>query len=191
MEFEHEYGESTYEKMMPSIIEEALDTGVAIKGEGGALIVKFEKDGKEYMPPAMIRKADGTTTYFTRDLATIRKRLDELDLKSDLYVYEVGSEQTLHFRQVFEAARMLWEDAQRVELKHVAHGRMTFSGEKMSTRKGTTIKLEDLIFRAGEEAKKIAKERVSDNVSEKIGLGAVKYNELRRSPESDYDFRWR
>ncbi|KKU00530.1 MAG: Arginine-tRNA ligase [Candidatus Collierbacteria bacterium GW2011_GWB2_45_17] len=190
VEFEHEYGESTYEKMMPSIIEEALDTGVAIKGEGGALIVKFEKDGKEYMPPAMIRKADGTTTYFTRDLATIRKRLDELDLKSDLYVYEVGSEQTLHFRQVFEAARMLWEDAQRVELKHVAHGRMTFSGEKMSTRKGTTIKLEDLIFRAGEEAKKIAKERVSDNVSEKIGLGAVKYNELRRSPESDYDFRW-
>jgi len=190
VEFEHEYGESTYEKMMPAIIEEALDTGVAIKGEGGALIVKFEKDGKEYMPPAMLRKSDGTTTYFTRDLATIRKRLDESDLKSDLYVYEVGSEQTLHFRQVFEAARMLWEDAQRVEFKHVAHGRMTFGGEKMSTRKGTTIKLEDLIFRAGEEAKKIAKERVSDNVSEKIGLGAVKYNELRRSPESDYDFRW-
>src|SRR3989344_353486 len=190
VEFEHEYGESDYEKMMPAIIEEALDTGVAVKGEGGALIVKFEKDGKEFMPPAMLKKSDGTTTYFTRDLATIRRRLDEPDLRSDLYVYEVGSEQTLHFKQVFEAVRMLWEDAQKVEFKHVAHGRMTFAGEKMSTRKGTTIKLEDLIFRAGEEAKKIAKERVSDNVSEKIGLGAVKYNELRRSPESDYDFRW-
>ncbi|HBC44831.1 TPA: arginine--tRNA ligase [Candidatus Collierbacteria bacterium] len=96
----------TYEKMMPSIIEEALDTGVAIKGEGGALIVKFEKDGKEYMPPAMIRKVRWDNDLLSpRDLATIRKRLDELDLKSDLYVYEVGSEQTLHFRQVFEAVK--------------------------------------------------------------------------------------
>src|SRR3989344_1886067 len=34
VEFEHEYGESTYEKMMPSIIEEALDIGVAVIGEG-------------------------------------------------------------------------------------------------------------------------------------------------------------
>ncbi|EKD52919.1 MAG: hypothetical protein ACD_61C00194G0003 [uncultured bacterium] len=190
VEFEHENGESIYEKAMPGIIREALDTGVAEKGEGGALIVKFEKDGKEYLPPAMLQKSDGTTTYFTRDLATIRKRLDDADLKSDLYIYEVGSEQTLHFRQVFEAVRLLWEDSQAVEFKHVAHGLMTFGGEKMSTRKGTNIKLEDLIFRAGEEAKLVAKERNTERTSEKIGLGAVKYNELRRSPESDYDFKW-
>jgi len=188
--FEHEYGESVYEKMMPEIIQEALNTDVAIKGDRGALIVKFERNGKEYMPPAMLQKSDGTTTYFTRDLATIRKRLDDADLKSDLYVYEVGSEQTLHFKQVFETVRLLWEDAKTVEFKHVAHGLMTFGGEKMSTRKGTNIKLEDLIFRAGEEAKKVAKEKNTEGTSEKIGLGAVKYNELRRSPESNYDFKW-
>ncbi|KKS31155.1 MAG: Arginine-tRNA ligase [Candidatus Amesbacteria bacterium GW2011_GWA2_42_12] len=188
--FQHEYGESVYEKMMPGIIEEALDSGVAVKGERGALIVKFEKEGKEYMPPAMLLKSDGTTTYFTRDLATIRKRLDDLDLKSDLYIYEVGAEQTLHFKQVFEACRLLWEDAQKVVLKHVAHGLMTFAGEKMSTRKGTNIKLEDLIFRAGEEARQMAKDGVEEKTAEKIGLGAVKYNELKRSPESSYDFKW-
>jgi arginyl-tRNA synthetase len=60
----------------------------------------------------------------------------------------------------------------------------------MSTGKGTNIKLEDLSFRAGEEAKLVAKERNTERTSEKIGLGAVKYNELRRSPESDYDFKW-
>ena len=188
--FEHQYGESSYEKMMPVIIEEAMETGVAVEGEGGALIVKFERDEKEFMPPAMLRKSDGTTTYFTRDLATIRKRLDEPDLKSDLYVYEVGSEQTPHFRQVFEAARRLWEDAKMVEFKHVAHGLMTVGGEKMSTRKGTNVKLEDLIFRAGEEARQRAKEEITEDKAEKIGLGAMKYNELRRSPEINFEFKW-
>lgn len=191
VEFEHEYGESVYEKAMPGIIKEALESEVAVEGERGALIVKFEKDGKEYMPPAMLRKTDGTTTYFTRDLATIRKRLDEPELKSDLYVYEVGAEQTLHFKQVFGAAKLLWEDAKEVEFQHVAHGMMTFGGEKMSTRKGTTIKLEDVIFKAGEEAKLMAKNKVTENESEKIGIGAVKYNELRRSPEINYDFKWK
>ena len=188
--FEHEYGESVYEEMMPPIIEEALETGVAVKGERDALIVKFERDGKEYMPPAMLLKSDGTTTYFTRDMATVRKRLDDADLKSDLYIYEVGAEQTLHFKQVFEACKLLWEDAKKVEFKHVAHGLMTFGGEKMSTRKGTNIKLDDLIFRAGEEAKRMAKDDVSVAVADKIGLGAMKYNELKRSPESSYDFKW-
>ncbi len=188
--FVHEYGESDYEKMMPPIIEEALESGVAVKGDRGALIVKFEKEGREYLPPAMLLKSDGTTTYFTRDLATVRKRLDDKDLKSDLYIYEVGAEQTLHFRQVFEACRLLWEDARKVELKHVAHGMMTLPEGKMSTRKGRTVKLEELLDRAGDEARKIAKKRVALDVSEKIGLGAVKYNELRRSPESDYVFRW-
>lgn len=190
VEFENEYGESTYEDIMPSIIREAVETGVAEKGERGALIVRFERGGKEYMPPAMLQKSDGTTTYFTRDLATIRKRLDDPALKSDLYIYEVGSEQTPHFRQVFEAARVLWEDAQKVEFKHVAHGLMTVGGEKMSTRKGTNIRLDDLIFRAGEEAKKTAKEETVDEKAEKIGVGAVKYNELRRSPEVNFEFKW-
>ncbi len=190
VKFDHQYGESSYEHMMPEIIKDAVESGVAEPGEGGAIIVKFEKDGKEYMPPAMIQKSNGTTTYITRDLATIRKRLDDSELKSDLYIYEVGAEQTLHFRQVFDIVKKLWNEAGDVQYKHVAHGMMTLPEGKMSTRKGRTVKLEELLDRAGEEARAIAKERVSEEISEKIGLGAVKYNELRRSPESDYVFRW-
>src|SRR5258706_5786982 len=187
--FEHQYGESAYEKMMPEIIKEAMDSGVAEKGEGGALIVKFEKDGKEYMPPAMLQKGDGTTTYFTRDLATVRKRLDDADLKSDLYIYEVGSEQRLHLKQVFETVEKL-EWAKKEQFIHVAHGLLSLPEGKMSTRKGNTVKLEDLLFRAADEAKKIAKEILTSAISEKIGIGAVKYNDLRRSPEADYVFKW-
>lgn len=174
--FEHQNGESIYEKMMPAIIEECKDKKVAIEGEGGALIVPFEKDGKEYYPPAMLLKSDGSTTYFTRDLATVRKRLDDEDLKSDLYIYEVGSEQTMHFRQVFETVEKLgW--ATKNKFKHVQHGLLTLPEGKMSTRKGNTIKLEDLLGRAEEKSPELA-------------ISSVKYNELKRSPVMNYVFNW-
>lgn len=183
--FEHEYGESVYEKMMPAIIQLAKDTKIASESQG-AWIVEFAD-----LPPAILLKSNGTTTYFTRDLATIRKRLDDIDLQADLYIYEVGAEQTLHFRQVFAAAKMLWpKDTEKVRFVHVAHGLMTFGGAKMSTRKGTNIKLEDLIFKSGENAEEISAGRISKDNSEMIGLAALKYNELKRSPGMNYDFKW-
>jgi len=174
--FEHQNGESIYEKMMPDIIQECLNKKVAEEGEGGALIVRFEKDGKEYFPPAMLRKSDGTTTYFTRDLATVRKRLNDEDLKCDLYIYEVGSEQTMHFRQVFESVEKLgWTSKEK--FKHVQHGLLTLPEGKMSTRKGNTIKLDDLLGRAEEKSPELA-------------IASVKYNELKRSPVMNYVFDW-
>lgn len=183
--FEHEYGESVYEKMMPAIIQFAKENNIARESQG-AWIVEFAD-----LPPAILLKSNGTTTYFTRDLATIRKRLDDKDLLADLYVYEVGAEQTLHFRQVFAAAKMLWpKETEGVRFVHVAHGLMTFGGTKMSTRKGTNIKLEDLIFKSGESAETISAGRITKENSEKIGLAAMKYNELKRSPGMNYDFKW-
>jgi arginyl-tRNA synthetase len=180
--FDHVYGESAYADLMPGIIEECKKKQISSMGEEGALIVEFvDASGKEMMPPAMLQKSDGSTTYFTRDLATIRMRLDDPELKSNLYVYEVGGEQRLYLKQVFAAAKKLWpEDTKEVDFVHVAHGRMTNEGQAMSTRKGNTIKLEDLLNRAEEKA--------AGDVA--LSIGAVKYNELKRSPVMDYDFRW-
>lgn len=182
VEFENILGESVYEDMMPEIIEEAKNKGVSSVGEEGALIVEFKDEkGKEEMPPAMLVKSDGSTTYFTRDLATIRRRLDDPSLKSDLFVYEIGGEQKLHMRQVFATAKKLWpEDTSRVDFVHVAHGLLSLPEGKMSTRKGNTIKLEDLLNRAEEKA-------VGGTA---MSIGAVKYNELKRSPVMDYIFKW-
>jgi arginyl-tRNA synthetase len=187
--FENMNGESIYEKEMPEIISELKIKKIATEGERGAWIIKFEKDGKEYMPPAMLLKSDGTTTYLTRDLATIQKRFFDDKLKSDIYVYEVGAEQQLHFRQVFETAKMLWpKETEEVEFVHVAHGLLTLPEGKMSTRKGNTIKLEDLIVKAGDEAREFVK---NDEVDvDRMAINAIKYNELRRSPELNYLFRW-
>jgi arginyl-tRNA synthetase len=75
-----------------------------------------------------------------------------------------------------------------MEFVHVAHGLLTLPEGKMSTRKGNTIKLEELIAKAGDEAKVYVKSEGID--TEKMGLNAIKYNELRRSPELNYVFRW-
>ena len=182
VDFEHVLGESEYEELMPEIIEEAKAKKIASVGEEGALIVEFKDDkDKELMPPAMLVKSDGSTTYFTRDLATIKMRFSNPDLKSDVYIYEVGGEQRLHLKQVFEAAKKLWpEETRDVEFVHVAHGLMSLPEGKMSTRKGNTIKLEDLLTRAEEKAE-------GESV---MSVGAVKYNELKRSPGMDYIFKW-
>ncbi len=187
--FENMFGESVYEAQMPGIIADLKEKKIAVEGERGAYIIKFEKDGKEYMSPAMLLKSDGTTTYLTRDLATIEKRLFDDKLKSDLYIYEVGSEQKLHFRQVFETAKLLWpKETENVQFRHVAHGLLTLPEGKMSTRKGNTIKLEDLINKAGDEAREFVKSEDID--VEVMAINAIKYNELRRSPELNYVFRW-
>lgn len=189
--FEHAYGESYFEESMSKIIEIAKNTGVAVDGENGAVIVKFEKDGKEYMSPAMLVKGDGTTTYFTRDLATIWQRITEEELISDLYIYEVGGEQRLHMRQVFETAKKLWpKETKGRDFVHVAHGLLSLPEGKMSTRKGNTVKLEDLLGRASEEAKDKAEGKYNEKVSSQMGINAVKYNELKRSPGMDYVFLW-
>jgi len=176
--FDFEYGESAYEDLMPGIIEEAKKKGVVRESEGAWIVEYKDENGKEYMPPAMLLKSNGTTTYFTRDLATVKKRISEDALRSNLYIYEVGSEQTLHFRQVFATIELLgW--AKKEQFVHVAHGFMTLPEGKMSTRKGNTVKLEDLLGRAAGAA-----------TDERIAIGAVKYNELKRAPGMDYVFKW-
>ncbi len=191
VKFENTYGESAYEKMMPEIIEEAKKKGIAVEGEGGAWIVKFEENGKEYMSPAMLVKGDGTTTYFTRDLATIKLRLTEEKLNVDLYVYEVGGEQRLHLRQVFEVVRKLWPtETEGKRFVHVPHGLLTLPEGKMSTRKGNTIKLEELLDKAQDEALDRSEGKYTKKEAELMGINAVKYNELRRSPGMDYVFLW-
>jgi len=178
IKIENAYGESFYENLMRDVIKEMKKKGVAEKGEGGAWIVRY-KD----LPPAMLLKSDGTTTYFTRDMATIKFREENPKLKSEIYIYEVGAEQKLHFKQVFRAAEMMgW--GKKENFVHIAHGLILGKdGKKLSTRKGTSEKLENwltaIIKKAGKINPKTAKE---------VGVGAVKYSDLRHHPQKDYVF---
>jgi len=185
-------GESFYQGKMKTIIKEAIDKKVAFESEG-ALIIKYPKN---LLPPAMILKSDKATTYLTRDLATVKHRLKTW--KPDLIVYEVGVEQSLHFKQLFWAAEILgW--IKQEKLFHVAHGLYRTKKGKFSTRKGEIIHLESVLKEAIERAKKIIEEsKISKDLSDKekeqiakqVGIGAVKYNDLSQHYSKDIIFDW-
>lgn len=188
---DHAYGESFYEDKMPAVVKELEEKGL-IKESKGARVVEVG----ENMPPAIIIKSDKTTTYLLRDLATTKFRLKEW--KPSEIIYEVGSDQILHFRQLFAVERLLgWDkDARFV---HVAHGLIRFKEGKMSTRKGQTIKLEDVLHESIKRAKDIVEksetarglsDKEKEEVARAVGIGAVKYFDLSHNPSSDILFEW-
>lgn len=175
------YGESYFEHMMPVVIQELRNMKLLKEGVEGAQIVEFDKG----LPPLMIIKKDGSTLYATRDLATDKFRLEKYG-QDTVIINEVGAEQSLYFEQLFELERMLgWVKAgQRI---HIKHGLFRFKGKKMSTRKGNIILLSDVISEAVARAKKFDGEK---ELAEKVAIGALKWNELKRDPVKDVNFDW-
>lgn len=196
VKLDYAYGESFYQDKMEAVVEEAKSKGFA-KESQGALIFEFPN---EELPPAILYKSDEATTYFTRDLATVRFRLDTWN--PDLIVYEVGDEQSLHFKQVFRAVELLgW--AKSEQFIHVNHGLyLSPDGKKMRTRSGDTVKLEDVLSEAVERAHKLASvselktsnsqltTQETDKVAAQVGIGSVKYFDLSHHPASNIIFDW-
>jgi arginyl-tRNA synthetase len=174
------YGESFYKDLWSEVIKEAKAKKVAVKSQG-ALVISYPDD---QLPPAILLKSDGATTYFTRDLATIKFR--QKKWQPNLMVYEVGAEQTLHFRQVFLAAELLgW--GKKDDFVHIPHGLIRLKRGKMSTRKGNVIKLNQVLQKAINRAKKF---NPDTKISQAVGIGAIKYNDLKRHPKTGYTFNW-
>ncbi|MEK7111830.1 MAG: arginine--tRNA ligase, partial [Patescibacteria group bacterium] len=190
VKIDNSYGESFYEDKMLEVIEEVRKKELSKKSEG-AEIVELKNS-----PPAMLIKSDGTTTYFTRDLATLKFRIREWD--PTIIIYEVGSDQTLHFRQVFASADLLgWSKGR--EFVHVSHGLIRFLHGKMSTRKGEGVKLEEVLDEAISRARETIEksetgrgldEREKEKVAQSVGVGAVKYFDLIHHPATDIIFDW-
>ncbi len=172
------FGESSYEKAMENIIALSKEKKISKESEG-ALIVPF---ADKKTPPAMLLKKDGATTYFTRDLATIQFRVEKW--QPDLILYEVGAEQTLHFKQVFWASEMLGL-INRENLFHIPHGLIRLKEGKMSTRKGRNIKLDDILNEIVEKATVFNDD---PHIAKVVGISALKYNDLKRSPTTGYIF---
>jgi arginyl-tRNA synthetase len=192
VKFDFSLGESFYEPMTKEVIEELKERKIA-KESQGALIIEFPKNE---FPLVILQKSDGTTTYFTRDLATIKYRLKRWN--PDLIIYEVGADQQLHFQQLFKTVEILgW--AKKTKFVHVAHGLYRTKTGKFSTRRGETVHLEDVLKEAIERAKEIIEksetsrgltEREKEKISKIVGIGAVKYNDLSQHPSKDIIFDW-
>ena len=189
--FDHYFGESFYNSMMPSVLEELKEKGIAQEDQG-ALVVFFEDDK---LPPAIVQKKDGTFLYATSDLATIRFRKNELNV--DKAVYITDERQQNHFKQVFEIAKMLGEPY-NYEKFHVYFGIMRFGdGMIFSSRSGNIIRLVDLLDEAKKQVKSVINEKnpgipeeEKEKIAEIVGTGAIKYFDLSQNRTSDILFTW-
>lgn len=183
VKIDYVYGESFYEDKMANAVEKAKKKGILVKSKG-AWVIEFDK--KYNLPSNVLVKSNGATTYLTRDLALLFFRKEKWN--PDLQIFEVGSEQSLYFKQVFAMAEMM-ELFNLNQLKHTAHGQYLASdGKRFSTRSGKTIKLEDVLDEAIDRAKKLGNTNAKTAVS--VGIGAIKYFDLMHSIGNDVLFDW-
>ncbi|MBI1984672.1 MAG: arginine--tRNA ligase [Candidatus Wildermuthbacteria bacterium] len=185
-------GESFFEGKMKEVVEDFKKKGLAHESHG-AFIVPFPG---EALPPAMLLKTDGATTYFTRDLANMKYRIQRW--KPDIIAIETGNEQILHFKQVFSASKLIGY-ATKEKLVHVFHGLYRTQEGKFSTRKGQTVHLEEVLREAIEKASAIIGQSETarglspeekEKVARAIGIGGMKYNDLIQHPSGDIIFDW-
>ncbi|OBR69053.1 arginine--tRNA ligase [Paenibacillus oryzae] len=184
--FDHYLGESFYNDKMEPVLEQLKEKGL-LEESDGAMVVSLEEFG---MPPCIMVKSNGTSIYATRDLATALYRRNEM--KADTLLYVVGGEQALHFKQVFHVlGKMGFEWSS--ECKHIPFGLMRMEGQKMSTRRGKVLFLEDVLNEAVDRARALIQSKSpglanADAVAEAIGVGAVVFGDLKNTRTLDVDF---
>ena len=179
-------GEAFYNDKMDEAIQILEEKGLLQESKGAQSV-----DLESYnLPPALIRKTDGATLYITRDIATAMYRKRTYDFVKSIYV--VGQEQINHFKQLKAVLKEMgfdWSD----DMTHITFGLVTKDKKKLSTRKGNIILLEptldEAILRALSqiEAKNPNLEN-KEEVAHAVGVGAVKFFDLKTDRDNGYDF---
>lgn len=192
VQFDQWLGESFYEPLLPAVVQELQEKGLAQFSEG-ALCIFYDDDPELAGTPFLVQKQDGAFLYATTDLATIKYRAETFH--PDRIIYVVDSRQQLHFKQLFAAARR-W--GYSMALEHVGFGTILGDdGKPIKTREGEPIKLEALLDEAEERARVIAHDKTPDlspeeltRIARVVGIGAVKYADLLQNRTADYRFSW-
>lgn len=193
-------GESSVHDLIEPMVKDLRSKGFAVEDAGAVVVpVAKEEDSKE-IPPLILYKRDGAVMYGTTDLATIVERMQ--DFSPIKIVYVVDQRQSLHFEQVFRAARLGGAAAiapdSNVELIHAGFGTMNGTdGKPFKTRAGGVMKLEDLIATGVEKAKdRLAEANLSADISaeeradiaNKVAIAAIKFADLQNNRIADYVF---
>ena len=186
VEFDSLNGEAFYNDKMDEGVQILEDKGL-LKESKGASIVELDDVN---LPPAMIKKSDGATLYITRDIATAMYRARTYNFVKNIYA--VGQEQSNHFRQLKAVLKKMgfdWSD----DMVHVDFGLVTKNRQKLSTRKGNIILLEPTLQEAISRAKAQIEEKNpelenKEEVAHAVGVGAVKFYDLKTDRRNGYYF---
>ena len=181
--FDHFIGESFYESYMHDAVIEMEGKNI-LESDDDALIIRLD----DTMPPALIKKKDGSTLYMTRDVAAAIYRSEHFKAKNIIYV--VGNEQALHFKQLQAVLHKMKRD---INIHHVNFGLVLQDGKKMSSRDGSVTTLQHVI----EEAVSLAKQAIEDKnpdlkdkdqVAKSVGMGAIIFNDLKNEKHLNIEF---
>jgi arginyl-tRNA synthetase len=191
-------GESFYDTLLPDIVRELENQGIAVESDGAVCVFPPGFKNKEGEPlPFIIQKSDGAYLYATTDLAALRYRVNEL--KADQIIYVTDSRQIQHFQMLFKVAEMAgWNkrNGETVELVHVTFGSILGDdGTPLKTRSGENVKLKELLDEAVERAMAVVEEKNPElsldekkKIANAVGIGAVKYADYSNNRTSDYVF---
>lgn len=188
VEFDNFNGESFHSQFIGDALE-AIDKKNLLEESDGAMIINLDD---ENLPPVLIKKSNGSSTYLTRDIATAMYRKKTYDFYKNVYV--VASQQKLHFEQLRAVLKEMgfdwWNDCE-----HVSFGMVSMKDGSMKTREGKVIFLEDVLNRAIDKTKSIIEERNpnlenKEEVAKQVGVGAVIFQDLFNNRIKDYTFDW-
>ncbi|WP_026895103.1 arginine--tRNA ligase [Clostridiisalibacter paucivorans] len=188
IKFDSFAGESFYSDKMPVVVEKMEQKGLLTESQGAKIVDLESYD----MPPALIKKKDGSTLYITRDIAAAIYRKEEYDFYKNIYV--VGSQQILHFKQWIKIIELMGHDWAK-DCIHVPFGMVSLEEGTMSTRAGRVVFLEDVLNKAVEKTKEIIENKNpklenKEQVAKEVGIGAVLFQELSNNRIKDYTFSW-
>ena len=180
--FDARFYDSEVVKDVKPIVERMHKKGL-LKESEGALIADLEDEGLNVV---IIRKSDGTTPYIAKDLALAARKFNEYEIDRNVYV--VGSEQELHFQQLF---KLLEKDGfeQAKKCHHLSYGLVMLSSGKMSSREGTAILFDDFYAEVYDHALTEVRIRHEDweekkqvAAAEAITLAAIKFPMINQEP---------
>lgn len=188
IKFDEYAGESSYNKMIEPFIKQLEEINLTEESEG-ALVVNL---GKFNIPPCILRKSDGATTYEVRDLAAADYRYKKYKFVKMLYI--IDNRQNLHMEQVLKVLDLMGKEWAK-DCYHIQFGVMKFPGEIMSTRKGKVVFLEDVLDKAKEKILEIIKEKNPNLVNKKeiaemVAVGAITFWDLSHDRIRDITFEW-
>ena len=188
--FDSYNGEAYYNDKMEPVVKKLEELGL-LEDSQGAKIVNLD----EYnMPPCIIITSAGTTIYATRDITAFIDRVNTYHF--DKMIYVVGAEQKLHFEQFFKVLEKMGYGDYVKKAVHVPFGLVVDKdGEKIGSRKGNSVFLEDILNEAINKAEKIIEEKNGElenkrDTARKIGVGAIIFNDLYNSRIKDEIFDW-
>ncbi|KAF7721547.1 Arginyl-tRNA synthetase [Apophysomyces ossiformis] len=180
-------GESEVSEYIPKVYELLRARNLLTRTDDGAYAVDLREHN---LGLPVIQRADGTSLYITRDLASIIMRKERYGF--DKAIYAVGVEQNAYFQQVFKIAEMMYDN---INLEHLSFGRIN----GISTRRGTAIFLEDILdaakdkitqYMRSDEGRAAVEEQDMDKIADTLGISAILVQDMKSKRTKNYSFSW-